>query len=994
MDSRLKQAEDLFAAGQIDEAKTRLVELLSERPDDAEVLNDLGVVAWRQGNANEAWEFLSKALARDPAHRDAVLNLVDVAKAQRRMPEALSAVEAYLERCPEDAEIAETVEALRREAVPKAKLAFVAAPGYESFLPAIVAHLAKRYEVRTCYTMQKLEIAEAAKWADLVWLEWANELAVGVTNEPGLLDRPHVVCRLHSYEAFAPFVGQIAWRRIDDLIFVAPHIRDIALAAHPAIGSAGTAIHVIPNGVDLEKFPFVERPRGKRLAFLGSINYKKGPMLLLHAFKALADADGDYTLHVAGSFQDGRYSLYFEQMIAALGLKGRVYFDGQIGDVPAWLADKHAIVCTSVLEGHPVGLLEAMACGLKPLIHNFVGARGLYPAEFVWNSIPEFVRMATRGDYAPKRYREYVERYGSLDRQLVRIEQVIERAILPSPDAVWTEAQKVRPDEAEPPPERPAPKRTEAESPSRAAPETRPAPAPLGQHWAFPPEAFDPDPAVRLRALADATNKQINAGRFDLVEASLDRVLRLSGYAIDNVLQQRVKLCQTKNDIPGIQALFKRAAFAAALRGADDAFFNYLYAMIYAEQLFARTPAYRFAVVDEDVNVFVRLAARQHPLAEFVRTRRVAPWKDGAGRPFRVGFLMEGLSLRQAASRLFFPLVEHDPGPETARFVYSRFSLAEEIAKREDYAATAQRFAAAGATVRCPDQPLSPARQLDFLVRAIVADGIDALVLQTAYFVPQFNFLAALRPARLQTAIDMQQPEYAADIDAVFTLGKSVFDIPSRTAPPIISLTRNADVASVRRADWGIPEDATLIVTANRAAKYVFPAFWREVEQALERHPEAWYMPLGLKEVGDLLPAGSPARARVVAPGYHADVMPFFKAADLYLNTFPLGAGSAVLEAMAAGLPVVTFASAYETPFSTQTVMIGGDFVAIPDLVVPHDDFDRWHRVLDELLSDAAFRARMKEAVLRRAEEFLPERVAPRFYDVLKEEYRKTQSGL
>ena len=40
------------------------------------------------------------------------------------------------------------------------------------------------------------------------------------------------------------------------------------------------------------------------------INYKKGPMLLIHTFKNIYDTDNDRKLYIAGKFQIKRYIIF------------------------------------------------------------------------------------------------------------------------------------------------------------------------------------------------------------------------------------------------------------------------------------------------------------------------------------------------------------------------------------------------------------------------------------------------------------------------------------------------------------------------------------------------------------------------------------------------------------------------------------------------------------------------------------------------------------
>ncbi|APH22623.1 glycosyl transferases group 1 family protein [Clostridium botulinum] len=92
------------------------------------------------------------------------------------------------------------------------------------------------------------------------------------------------------------------------------------------------------------------RKKGFNIAYVGYINFKKGPMLLLHAFKKIFDTDNRYKLHIAGTFDEERYRLYFNQMIKEFGMEKNVIFYGWQKDINKWLEDKNYLICTSVLE--------------------------------------------------------------------------------------------------------------------------------------------------------------------------------------------------------------------------------------------------------------------------------------------------------------------------------------------------------------------------------------------------------------------------------------------------------------------------------------------------------------------------------------------------------------------------------------------------------------------------------------------------------------------
>lgn len=303
------------------------------------------------------------------------------------------------------------------------KIVFFVKPGLDNFIDPVIAQLAGKYETKKVIVQQMEQIDEGMEWADICWFEWCDDLLIYGSKLPLARVKP-VICRLHSYEAFTYYIYRVEWDAVDQLIFVGKHIQEFVQRQVPA--TRGKRTIVIPNGVDLDRYSFTERERGFHIAYVGYINYKKGPMLMLHAFKAIHDRDPRYKLFLAGVYQDARYSLYFEQMIKEMNLTGSIHFEGWQNDINQYLEDKHYILVTSVLESQHMSVMEGMAKGLKPLVHNFYGAKKVFDEAFVWNTIGELVEMVVDGDYSPTRYRSYIEQHYGLEKQMRSIEETIE----------------------------------------------------------------------------------------------------------------------------------------------------------------------------------------------------------------------------------------------------------------------------------------------------------------------------------------------------------------------------------------------------------------------------------------------------------------------------------------------------------------------------------------------------------------------------------------
>ena len=314
------------------------------------------------------------------------------------------------------------------------RISFLCAEGLDTFINPIIQELDKDDEF-VCHKFQMAgEITEklrkAVQWGDIIWFEWANELAKFGTDPeicPAIMDRK-VIVRLHSYEALTNMPAHVNWKAVDKLIYVAHHIREIINAYLPDSKINETVENlVIPNGVDLKKHKLIKRndQRLVNIAYVGYINNKKNPPMALQIMHKLPPK---FLLHIAGTFQDRRYEVYMKHMIIEMGLGERVHFHGWIDNMPKWYQDKTILLSTSVHEGHSYCIIEAMAKGIIPVVHNFYGAKEQYPPEILFNSVTQAVdRIEVAGKADTGRWlREYVIQKGwAFSNQMKQIKGVI-----------------------------------------------------------------------------------------------------------------------------------------------------------------------------------------------------------------------------------------------------------------------------------------------------------------------------------------------------------------------------------------------------------------------------------------------------------------------------------------------------------------------------------------------------------------------------------------
>ena len=125
-------------------------------------------------------------------------------------------------------------------------------------------------------------------------------------------------------------------------------------------------IRTIYNGVDPELFPYAgPEPETPTLSWAGRIDPIKDLETLIRAFALVVAELPDARLRLFGGVPAGgeAYREQLDRLTAELGVAGQVTFEGRIDTVRHAYAAGNVVMLSSISEGFPFSLIEAMACG-------------------------------------------------------------------------------------------------------------------------------------------------------------------------------------------------------------------------------------------------------------------------------------------------------------------------------------------------------------------------------------------------------------------------------------------------------------------------------------------------------------------------------------------------------------------------------------------------------------------------------------------------------
>jgi glycosyltransferase involved in cell wall biosynthesis len=192
----------------------------------------------------------------------------------------------------------------------------------------------------------------------------------------------------------------------------------------------------------------------------------------------------------------------------------------------------------------------------------------------------------------------------------------------------------------------------------------------------------------------------------------------------------------------------------------------------------------------------------------------------------------------------------------------------------------------------------------------------------------------------------------------------NVATLPIPIPPPQEQASGEVFTAEYRaqaRQRLNLPEDAIVLLSVGRDEKYkpiLGLDFFETAHSIVSSCPRAWMLVVGPSENDRRKQLSAKLNGRLVVTGLQLDLRNYYAAADIYMESFPFGSTTALLEAGVHGLPCVLAPADCPPPFGT-------DGVALDNELHRPSNVGEYVKQVKELITDSEERLRRGASLAR-----------------------------
>jgi glycosyltransferase involved in cell wall biosynthesis len=177
-------------------------------------------------------------------------------------------------------------------------------------------------------------------------------------------ERKYSICYFGSKNFYMKYYLKFVFNASDTVIVNDYEIKKSLISDYGITSN----IDILNNYVEMQLSDDVLKPEYKKVVFItvGRLTKEKNTIDVIHSF-SLMHKPG-YYLQIIG---DGPEYQALIRLVKSLKMEKHIVFLGQIGDVQKYLATADIFVFSSLNEGFPNVVLEAMSCGLPIISYKF-----------------------------------------------------------------------------------------------------------------------------------------------------------------------------------------------------------------------------------------------------------------------------------------------------------------------------------------------------------------------------------------------------------------------------------------------------------------------------------------------------------------------------------------------------------------------------------------------------------------------------------------------
>ena len=446
------------------------------------------------------------------------------------------------------------------------------------------------------------------------------------------------------------------------------------------------------------------------------------------------------------------------------------------------------------------------------------------------------------------------------------------------------------------------------------------------------------------------------ANKCEQAKVFIQRAWEFSGF-MEEYLPLYIKIHAALNDIASIREAHKRLGIRKASENKIGEALTCFNSWQYADAVHSGIDSYQY---DYDILNCITGLAKPHSFLP-------RPPQPLINRKIRLAYLMFGMThLNSVIVKHCLSFAEfHDKTIyEVSFFIPEQESVISRHKEAKNNIKTIEHFQC-GVTV-APDST-NEGHSLVQLAASIYNFNPDILVTTAALADFKHYFITELRPAPLIIGLCQGPPPQfiAPSFDWSISWTKHpLIDCPtncSLVAGGVVLPTRKYSSAEAK-AFMNIPEHNLVLMSCGRLEKFQDQNFLQAVLEVVRLHQNVYFVAVGIPQKDFLDNLITPdIKERIKILGWQKDFLRTLSMADVMVDTYPSGGGVTILDAMAHGIPVISFKNNYMQHFTQTDWAPAEEFMGVPELLCERGNMEQFKSILSKLLTNDGYRLELSK---------------------------------